>query len=110
MHDLSIVVPVYNEEKTVVSLLDKVMRCGVSVPLELIIVNDGSTDSSPELIQNWISGQKKSAAKIVFLNKENGGKGSAVKAGIQASTGDVVIIQDADLESLSVFCLSMMTS
>ena len=95
---LSVIIPVYNEEKTVVSLLDKVMRCGVSVPLELIIVNDGSTDSSPELIRNWISGQKKSAAKIVFLNKENGGKGSAVKAGIRASTGDVVIIQDADLE------------
>ena len=58
---LSVIIPVYNEEKTVVSLLDKVMRCGVSVPLELIIVNDGSTDSSPELIRNWISGQKKSA-------------------------------------------------
>ena len=95
---LSVIIPVYNEEKTVVSLLDKVMHSGVTVSLELIIVNDGSTDSSPELIQNWIREQKRNASNIVFLNKENGGKGSAVKAGIQASTGDVVIIQDADLE------------
>ena len=95
---LSVIIPVFNEEKTVVSLLDKVMHCGISVPLELVIVNDGSTDASPELVQDWIRKQKKSAAKIVFLNKENGGKGSAVKTGIQASTGDVVIIQDADLE------------
>ena len=94
---LSVIVPVYNEEKTVVSLLDRVIHSGVSIPVEIIIVNDGSTDSSPELIQSWISKQK-NPEKIVFLNKKNGGKGSAVKAGIQASTGDVVIIQDADLE------------
>ncbi len=95
---LSVIIPVYNEERTVCSLLDKVMNAAVSVPMEIIIVNDGSTDSTPSLCAEWVRKNSGGAHKPVYLTKSNGGKGSAVKEGIRVSTGDVVIIQDADLE------------
>ena len=95
---LSVIIPVYNEEGTVTALLDKVVQAVISTSLEIIIVNDGSTDGSPALIEKWVQEHRKSRAKILYLTKKNGGKGSAVKTGIKASTGDVVIIQDADLE------------
>ena len=95
---LSVIIPVYNEEGTVTALLDKVVQAVISTSLEIIIVNDGSTDGSPALIEKWVQEHRKSRAEILYLTKKNGGKGSAVKTGIKASTGDVVIIQDADLE------------
>ena len=96
---LSVIIPVYNEEEFVVALLDKVLHARVSVSMEILIVNDGSTDRSGELCQEWIrSHRDKTAHRLIYLEKSNGGKGSAVKAGIARSTGDVVIIQDADLE------------
>ena len=95
---LSVIIPVYNEEGTVTALLDKVIQSVISASLEIIIVNDGSTDGSPALIEKWVREHRKSHAEILYLTKENGGKGSAVKTGIKASTGDVVMIQDADLE------------
>ena len=96
---LSVIIPIYNEEKTICTLLDKVASCGVSVSMEMILVNDGSTDNTASLCREWIrENEKKIQARVVFLEKENGGKGSAVKAGIKVSSGDVVIIQDADLE------------
>ncbi len=95
---LSVIIPVYNEEGTVTAILGKVIQAAVSASLEIIIVNDGSTDNSPALIEQWIRDHRKSRAKILYLTQENGGKGAAVKTGINASTGDVVIIQDADLE------------
>lgn len=96
-HLLSVVIPVYNEEKTVVSLLDRVAASQTrELPLELVIVNDGSTDGSPGLIRAWI--ERHPEVQAVCIDKENGGKGSAVKRAIPVTTGEAVIIQDADLE------------
>ncbi len=96
-HLLSVVIPVFNEERTVVSMLDRVAAAQThDMPLELVIVNDGSTDRSPELIHAWIEAHPEVSAACI--DKENGGKGSAVKCAIPATTGEAVIIQDADLE------------
>lgn len=94
---LSIIIPIYNEEKTITKLLEKVSAVQLNVQKEIIVVNDGSTDSSSQLIKDWVTSSAKDI-KIVFLEKENGGKGSAVRYGIENSKGNVVIIQDADLE------------
>ena len=96
---LSVIIPIYNEEKTVAALLDKVLRAKVPVSMEIILVNDGSTDSTPEICRNWIEQNRKRTPHVLkLIHRENGGKGAAVKTGIRASSGDVIIIQDADLE------------
>lgn len=88
---LSIVIPVWNEEKTVQEVLQRVLDAKLSWDKEVVVVNDGSTDNTDKLIQKFKN-------KIVYVKKENGGKGSAVRAGLNKATGDYVIIQDADLE------------
>ncbi len=93
---LSIIIPVFNEVKTVVDLLDLVARVELPVAREIVIVNDGSTDGSLELIRDWVAAHPDLEAKLI--SRENGGKGAAVRAGIKESSGDIVIIQDADLE------------
>ena len=94
---LSVVIPVFNEEKTVAAMLDRVAAVqNHDMMLELVIVNDGSTDRSPELIRTWIDAHPDIHA--VCIDKERGGKGSAVKLAIPVTTGEAVIIQDADLE------------
>ena len=68
-------------------------------PLEIIIVNDGSTDESAHLIHRWAAERDRTSGNtVLLLEKENGGKGSAVRMGIRHSTGGVLIVQDADLE------------
>jgi 4-amino-4-deoxy-L-arabinose transferase-like glycosyltransferase len=98
---LSIIIPVYNEEATIAVLLDRVVARGVvpGMSREIVVVNDGSRDRSRELIATWMACHPlPEGDRILLVDKENGGKGSAVRAGIGRSTGDVVIIQDADLE------------
>ena len=97
MKKLSIIIPCYNEEKTVSTALDMVLNAPLSVKKEIVIVNDGSTDNSADEIRNWIELHRKDC-EIKYFEKENGGKGSAVRMGIENSTGDIVIIQDADCE------------
>lgn len=87
---LSIIVPLYNEKDTVRELLQKVIDATVSLEKEIIVVNDGSTDGSEKIVSEFV--------QVKLINKDNGGKGSAVKVGFEHASGDICIVQDADLE------------
>ena len=89
---LSIIVPVYNEEKTILQILERLKKADIPVAHEIIVVNDGSTDSTASKIKGQGSKIK------VITHTKNQGKGAAVKTGIKAAKGDYIIIQDADLE------------
>ncbi|MDP7247257.1 MAG: glycosyltransferase family 2 protein [Candidatus Peribacteraceae bacterium] len=97
---LSIVIPVYNEEKTLEEIITRVHRsCGDFS--EVIIVDDGSKDSSLEIIRKLArhgTRECRDTPQDTVLTKENGGKGSAVRMGYAQAKGKYVIVQDADLE------------
>ncbi len=89
---LSVVMPAYNEEATLEAICARVLA--LEVPLELIIVDDGSRDATAEIADRIAAGDP----RVRVFHQTNAGKGAAVRRGIQAATGDVVVIQDADLE------------
>ncbi len=90
---LSVIVPVYNEESTILTLLDKIINIK-DLDKEIIVVDDGSTDKTSELISQY---NKKNNIRLISHNK-NKGKGAAIKTAKQYITGNIIIIQDADLE------------
>ena len=99
IYTLSIIVPAYNEEKTIAKLLQRVLdaNIGENIEKEIIVVNDCSTDSTESCVKDFIVSHP--AAPITYLKHDrNYGKGMAVRTGIQAVTGDYVVMQDADLE------------
>ncbi|MDP3012997.1 MAG: glycosyltransferase family 2 protein, partial [Candidatus Subteraquimicrobiales bacterium] len=90
---ISIVIPAYNEENHIKPVLDTVIS--TSFIDEIIVVNDGSTDKTEEIVKAYET--------VKLINrKKNGGKGAALKDGIDASSGDIIVFVDADLVGLTV--------
>ena len=93
---LSIIMPCYNEKSTIEKILKEILDVNLgTTKKEIIIVDDGSKDGTRQILKKLASKHKEIN---LFLQKINQGKGAALKRGIQESSGDVVVIQDADLE------------
>jgi glycosyltransferase involved in cell wall biosynthesis len=98
-YTLSILVPAYNEERTISSVLEKLLQIELieGGKKEIIVINDASADNTESVVKEFIS--KKPEAGIVYCRHEiNKGKGAALHTGIEKATGDYIIVQDADLE------------
>jgi glycosyltransferase involved in cell wall biosynthesis len=89
---LSVIIPVYNERETIAEVIERVRA--VKLNKEIIVVDDGSTDGTVEILRD----RREDGVLTVHESKINFGKGSAVRIGLQYVSGDIVIIQDADLE------------
>jgi GT2 family glycosyltransferase len=101
-HTLSVIIPVYNERRTVMKLLQQVAAQPLSLHKELVIIDDCSTDGTREFLQQAdleqvLSGGGRNTIRLV-LHEVNQGKGAGVRTGLENCTGDLVLIQDADLE------------
>jgi len=99
---LSIIVPVYNERQTILEVLRQLEVINFGMESEIIVVDNGSTDGTRELLKSQFTTPNlqtnlKSKIKAIF-QKENRGKGAALRRGIQEAKGEIIVIQDADLE------------
>ena len=90
--DLSVIIPVYNEKKTIEAVIERVQKTGFA--REIILVDDGSTDGSTDILKKY---QRRENMQVI-LCEVNRGKGAAVREGIQAACSKYAIIQDADFE------------
>ncbi len=106
---LSIIMPVYNEVDTIEEIVERIIEVDLPVKKELIIVDDGSTDGTRNFLQSLKqetdNSKEKNRSSLldsspvkVFFHSRNQGKGGALKTGFQHATGDILVIQDADLE------------
>lgn len=92
---LSILIPCYNEKHTILELLNRVQDVTIPYEKEVIVIDDGSTDGTRILLQNACDEQK---IDILVFHEKNLGKGGAINSGLNKATGDLLLIQDADLE------------
>jgi glycosyltransferase involved in cell wall biosynthesis len=92
---LSVVMPVYNEEASVEKAVRRVLAAPVEEEIEVLLIDDGSTDRTADVLRTLAGGEPR--LRVVRLDR-NSGKGAAVRRGFAEATGDVVLIQDADLE------------
>jgi glycosyltransferase involved in cell wall biosynthesis len=90
---LSVIVPVFDERNTVVEIVRRMRAVDLPVDLEIVIVDDGSTDGTRDVLR-----QLADSTVRVITHDANRGKGSAIRSGLQQVTGDLVLVQDADLE------------
>ena len=89
---LSVIIPIYNEKDTLEEIISRVLATGI--PDELVLIDDGSIDGTVDIVKKF---EGKEGFKVRMLQK-NQGKGAAVRSGLNIATGDVFLIQDADLE------------
>jgi len=88
---VSIVIPCFNEGRTIAEVIDRILQVRFDCEREIIVVDDGSTDGSDQIIKTF------SEVKLV-THETNRGKGAAIRTGIETASGDVLVIQDADME------------
>jgi len=96
---LTVIIPVFNEEKTITRVLDMVSSVTLHHPIlkQILVINDGSTDQSKSVIENYIRANPEH--NIELINSDNNrGKGASIRSGIEKAQGEFLIIQDADLE------------
>ncbi len=91
---ITIIIPSYNEGPTLMTLVTKVLNLKLPVEKEVIIIDDGSTDQTQEILSRI----SKSPKIKILIHKKNLGKGAAIKSGLKAAGGNLILIQDADLE------------
>ena len=95
MKTLSVLMPVYNEARTIRTIVERVLAAPVDLDVELIAVDDGSSDDSVAILESLAAGDDRIS---VYVQPRNKGKGAAIRTAISHMNGDIAIIQDADLE------------
>jgi glycosyltransferase involved in cell wall biosynthesis len=95
---LSIIVPVYNEVLTVRAVIDRLLAIDLPVPREILVVDDGSTDGTRDVLATLGTRDSAQAPLLVIHAERNAGKGAAIRRGLDSARGTIVAIQDADLE------------